>query len=145
MECVQAGRLAGLFSALGAPGWGAQEAGAGGVAVAVPHPESLGCSPPPGYQGLCPLWFRGGCVGALSQPLYSERGQVCGGGWCLLSPPSPGFSVLARERAGAGSGLGGDFGALLPLAAWEATRIHLVLNGFPSISSVDPPSPASIN
>lgn len=108
---------------------------------------SLWGGPLPQAVITCPLWFWDGCLSTLQQPLCSERGPLCRcvGGWQMLSPPPPEISALALQGDGTGSGLGWHFGGPLPLAAWEATSIHIVLNGFPSIFSVDPPNPESIS
>lgn len=68
-----------------------------------------------------------------SPRVQKEAGCVPVGG-AERSPPSLGFSVPALKRTASGGGW--RFGAPLPSSAREATRILIVLNGFPPMSSV---------
>ena len=105
----------------GASGRGAQEAGAGGVARAVFHPDPWRAPLPQAVTAcaLCGTRVGAGCPSSTSEhwvaPVFRKRPVVCM--WEGLSAYLHLWASMPRPLKGAASGGGWHFGAPLALAA----------------------------
>lgn len=123
---MEKGRQAGFLSGPLSPRAGSS--GSRGQAVIVtPTPGPWGAL----HQAVCATLWCWGVLVPFSSLCVQNKANLCVCVWrLLLSPPSPGFGVCPSNGVGQVQDQEGvsESPTLTPLATWEATRIHAVLN-----------------